>query len=321
MTSATCPSCGKALMPGAVLCVQCGFDLRTGQKLTTEVISGAVGHTRPEGQQKFAREKYQICQMQGLSTKILVCDDNEEVVAYIHGRAHPLWTCFTVVVAVPLFFLVPVGLGFLFFVVAEQAEIPAPGMLLAIVLTTLAIAAGLLASLCMAGLMTPRRRLTVWEDESQRELLMRVVETWKFGVARVSVIGADGQPQGRILHHRRRNRYMLMDRFDQPQAVLLPEKIGYTSEWATQSLMSTLLLFLLFGLPGILLAVLPKKERSYSEWFLHRLSSLQEQPTEKIGRVTFNPVREYPYRVELTDDLDHIVDRQLIVGLMGLLEW
>ena len=108
MTSATCPSCGKALKPGAVICVQCGFDLRTGQKLTTEVISGTVGRTRPEGQQKFACEKYHICQLQGLSTKILVCDDNEEVVAYIHGRAHPLWTCFSVVVAVPLFFLVPV---------------------------------------------------------------------------------------------------------------------------------------------------------------------------------------------------------------------
>ena len=321
MASATCPSCGKALNSAAVLCIECGFDLRTGQKLDTEVVSGAASHERLGDQERFACEKYNLCQLQGVSTKILVCDNNEEVVAYIHGRARPFWTCFTVLVAAPMFFLVPVGLGFLFFAVTEWAEIPAPGTLLAIILMTLAVAAGLLASLCTAGLMTPRRRLNVWEDESRQQLLMRIVETWKFGVARVSVIGADGQPVGRILHHRRRNRYVLVDRLDQPQAVLLSGKIEYTSEWAERSLMFTLLLFLFFGLPGILLAVLPRKERSYSEWFLYRISSLQEQPTEKIGRITFNPVREDPYRVELPCDPDHTMDRELVVALMGLLEW
>jgi len=29
--AATCPSCGKAMTPGAVVCVQCGFDTRTGR--------------------------------------------------------------------------------------------------------------------------------------------------------------------------------------------------------------------------------------------------------------------------------------------------
>ncbi len=114
---------------------------------------------------------------------------------------------------------------------------------------------------------------------------------------------------------------MLVDDLDQPKAVLLSGKIEYTSEWADQSPMLTLLLFLLFGLPGILLAVLPRKERGYNEWFLYRISSLQEQPADKFGRVTFNPVREYPYRVEISGDPDHTVDRKLLLALMGLLEW
>lgn len=321
MASAICPSCGGALRSGAVLCVECGFDLRTGQKLQTRVRLRPVGRERPGEQERFTRDKYNLCQLQGASTKILVCDEDEEVVAYVHGRAHPLWTCFTVLVAAPLFFLVPFGLGFLFFVVAERAKIPAPGMLLAIILATLAFAAGLLASFCTAGLMTPRRRVTVWADESRRQLLMRVVETWRFGVARVSAIGSDGRTVGRILHHRRRGRYVLLDGWDEPQAVLLSGKIEYTSEWAEHSPMYMLLLSLSFLRPRFLLAVLPQRERSYSEWFLYRISSLEEQPTQKIGRVTFNPIREYPYRVELHGDPDRAVDRKLVVALMGLLEW
>ncbi|NQT15869.1 MAG: hypothetical protein HQ582_24145 [Planctomycetes bacterium] len=36
-TSSECPRCNASLIPGAVLCVRCGMDLRTGQKLTTAV--------------------------------------------------------------------------------------------------------------------------------------------------------------------------------------------------------------------------------------------------------------------------------------------
>lgn len=150
---------------------------------------------------------------------------------------------------------------------------------------------------------------------------MRIRETWKFSVARVSVIDADGHPVGRVYQHRRRNRYVLVNHLDQPQAVLLAGKIKFASEWADHSLAFTLLLFLLFGLPGLLLAVLPRKERTFTESFLYRISSFQEKPTERIGRITFNPAREDPYRVELPNDPDHAVDRKLVLGLMGLLEW
>lgn len=36
-TSSECPRCNASLIPGAVLCVRCGTDLRTGHKLTTAV--------------------------------------------------------------------------------------------------------------------------------------------------------------------------------------------------------------------------------------------------------------------------------------------
>lgn len=32
-----CPSCGNALRPGAVICVNCGYNLKEGRKLTTEI--------------------------------------------------------------------------------------------------------------------------------------------------------------------------------------------------------------------------------------------------------------------------------------------
>jgi hypothetical protein len=38
--ASACPSCGARLSEGAVLCVSCGYDLRTGQKLQT-VTGGA----------------------------------------------------------------------------------------------------------------------------------------------------------------------------------------------------------------------------------------------------------------------------------------
>ena len=321
MVSATCPSCGRDLESGAVLCVGCGFDLRTGNKLQTEVSLGRPVRKRLTDEKRFAGKRFDVCQLQGVSIKILVSNENGDTVAYLFSGARPLWTLFTVLVAVPLFFLVPVGLGFLFFAVIEWAKIPAPGTVLAVILLTLAFAVGILASLLTVGLMTPRRRLKVWENESRQKLLMRVKETWKFGVARVSVIDADDRLVGRIFQHRRRNRYVLANHLDQPQAVLLSGKITYSNEWADHSLLFTLLLFLLLGLPGLLLAFLPRKERDYTEAFLYRVSSFQEKPTERIGRITFNPAREDPYRIELPDDPDQSVDRKLAVALMGLMEW
>jgi hypothetical protein len=169
--------------------------------------------------------------------------------------------------------------------------------------------------------MAPRRRLKVYEDESRQRLLVQVKETWKFGVARISVIDADGRLLGRIFQHRLRNRFVLANHLDQPQAVLLSGKITYSNEWAAHSLMFTLILFLLFGLPGILLAFLPLKERDYTESFLYRVSSFEEKPTKGIGRITFNPAREDPYRIEFPDEADQSVDRRLVVALMGLMEW
>lgn len=54
---AACPSCGKAVKPGAVICIACGFNILSGKKLDTVsgVASNALGHARrvrtgpPEG--------------------------------------------------------------------------------------------------------------------------------------------------------------------------------------------------------------------------------------------------------------------------------
>lgn len=324
MSSANCPSCGAILKPGAVLCVACGLDLRTGRRLTTEVISSTAATERSDvgDHERFACEKLQFCQLAGVFTRILVCDDDERVLAYIRHRSHPFWTCFTILIAASLFFLVPFGLGALFVVVAEQAKIPAPGILLSIILITLAFAIGLVVSFGTANLMTPRRRAKIWEDEPRRRLLMRVVETWKWGVAKISVIGGDGRPVGYILHHRRRYRYWLLNSSGQPLAVLVSGKLKYTAEWTEEhSPMMILLRLLLLGLPGLLLGLQPRTERARSEWFFHRSSSLLEKPGEKIGRVTFNPVRQYPYRAELPGDPDRSVDRALVVALVALFEW
>jgi DNA-directed RNA polymerase subunit RPC12/RpoP len=40
-TGARCPSCGAGVSPGAVLCVSCGFNLKTGQKMTA--ATGVAG--------------------------------------------------------------------------------------------------------------------------------------------------------------------------------------------------------------------------------------------------------------------------------------
>ncbi|MCF7854906.1 MAG: hypothetical protein K9N51_08915 [Candidatus Pacebacteria bacterium] len=39
VTARTCPHCGSAFPPGAVLCVQCGYDTRTGRKLNPQYSS------------------------------------------------------------------------------------------------------------------------------------------------------------------------------------------------------------------------------------------------------------------------------------------
>jgi hypothetical protein len=45
-TGAGCPSCGASMLPGAVICVSCGFNLKTGQKMST-VMGGAAAASAP----------------------------------------------------------------------------------------------------------------------------------------------------------------------------------------------------------------------------------------------------------------------------------
>lgn len=39
----TCPSCGGGVTPGAVLCMNCGYNLKTGKKVKTQKVAGGVG--------------------------------------------------------------------------------------------------------------------------------------------------------------------------------------------------------------------------------------------------------------------------------------
>jgi hypothetical protein len=49
-----CPSCGKWLAPGAVVCIQCGFDKRLGRRLQTlKSLRRAVYLPRRSGVQSF----------------------------------------------------------------------------------------------------------------------------------------------------------------------------------------------------------------------------------------------------------------------------
>jgi hypothetical protein len=45
-----CPSCGKPLPPGAVLCVACGHHLLTGERLRTEIGEASAGGDSGSGQ-------------------------------------------------------------------------------------------------------------------------------------------------------------------------------------------------------------------------------------------------------------------------------
>ena len=49
-TAAKCPWCGRPLRPRAVICVECGFDLRTGQKLRPECHFASRSWARPLAQ-------------------------------------------------------------------------------------------------------------------------------------------------------------------------------------------------------------------------------------------------------------------------------
>lgn len=44
---ATCPSCGKPMVPGAVLCIGCGYDARTGATHHTQHVQAAVEQSEP----------------------------------------------------------------------------------------------------------------------------------------------------------------------------------------------------------------------------------------------------------------------------------
>ncbi len=41
----TCPSCGASILPGAVICVECGFNSATGKKIETDVDPNAIDKT------------------------------------------------------------------------------------------------------------------------------------------------------------------------------------------------------------------------------------------------------------------------------------
>jgi hypothetical protein len=43
VAGSTCPSCGMGVEPGAVICVNCGTNLKTGKKLTTSKVAAAAG--------------------------------------------------------------------------------------------------------------------------------------------------------------------------------------------------------------------------------------------------------------------------------------
>lgn len=40
-TSKSCPSCGESIPAAAVLCVACGYDFRTGKRLSTTIDTGS----------------------------------------------------------------------------------------------------------------------------------------------------------------------------------------------------------------------------------------------------------------------------------------
>jgi len=46
-----CPSCNRTMKPGAVVCLNCGFNLKTGSKLSTQVATdaGDEGASQPKG--------------------------------------------------------------------------------------------------------------------------------------------------------------------------------------------------------------------------------------------------------------------------------
>ena len=52
-TGPPCPSCGKSLKPGALMCIECGFNLQTGQRMGTmapQARGPATGHDPLSGQ-------------------------------------------------------------------------------------------------------------------------------------------------------------------------------------------------------------------------------------------------------------------------------
>jgi ribosomal protein L40E len=56
-TNPVCPDCGAALPPDAVLCVACGLNLKTGQKMPSQLGTKAKPNTPPPTQEKKAAKK------------------------------------------------------------------------------------------------------------------------------------------------------------------------------------------------------------------------------------------------------------------------
>ncbi len=63
----TCPSCRKPLSPSAVLCVDCGYDLRSGRKLQTEIDSeeSAPASFSPRSWEKSSADVHASSQANG----------------------------------------------------------------------------------------------------------------------------------------------------------------------------------------------------------------------------------------------------------------
>jgi hypothetical protein len=81
-----CPECSSPVAPGAALCVNCGFNLRTGAKVETQVLSGApkTGAPKTGKKKKKAAPKGPGMgkgEFTSFAQRRILADDPEEVAA------------------------------------------------------------------------------------------------------------------------------------------------------------------------------------------------------------------------------------------------
>ena len=60
-----CPNCGKSVKPGAVLCINCGFNMSSGQKVKTKV--GSASNTKSGGKPIHAAKAYKLAARHGVT--------------------------------------------------------------------------------------------------------------------------------------------------------------------------------------------------------------------------------------------------------------